>query len=121
MGLKDTIKNAAKAAVQATGDLSLAVTYTRVVPGTYDPTTDSTTNTTTVYDNVPVVNVRLSEREVEWFPADVVTQKLLIAALDLPITPSVNDIVTIDGAVWQVQKVNRVPGDSLWIVFIQEP
>ena len=121
MGLKDTIKNAAKAAIQATGDLSIAVTYTRVVPGAYDSATDSTTNTTTTYNNVPVVNVRLSEREVEWFPADVVTQKLLIAAADLAIVPSVNDIVTIDGAVWQVQKVGRVPGDSLWIVFIQEP
>ena len=121
MGLKDTIKNAAKAAVQATGDLALTVTYTRIVPGTYDSATDSTTDTTTTYNNVPVVNVRLTEREVEWFSADVVTQKLLIAALDIPITPSVNDTVTIDGSVWQVQKVGRVPGDSLWIVFIQEP
>jgi hypothetical protein len=121
MGLKDTIKNAAKAAIQATGDLALGVDYTRVVPGAYDPTTDSTTNVTTTFSDVPAVNVRLTEREVEWFPADVVTQKLLIAAADLSIVPSVNDIVTIDGAVWQVQKVNRVPGDSLWIVFIQEP
>jgi len=121
VGLKDTIKQAVKTGMKAVGDVRVFITYTSVTLGSYDPETDTTAETVVNYTNVPAVNAKLVEREVEWFPADVITQKLLIAALDLPVVPKADDTVTIDGSVWQVKRVNRVPGDSLWVVFVQEP
>jgi uncharacterized cysteine cluster protein YcgN (CxxCxxCC family) len=102
------------------GDVRLTVTYTRVTSGAYDPATDSIINVT---ENVVVENcvgVRPNTREVEWFPADATTLKLLIAGTALPFAPTTEDYVTINGARWEVRRVSSVPGNSLWMVYIVE-
>lgn len=108
--------------LQKLGNLRIALDYVAVVPGTYDPVTDAITTTTTTVADVFAVAVRLKEQELDWFQANLVTQKLLIPSLDLPaITPDVNDYVLISGVRWNVKRVSRMPGDPLWVIYIQEP
>ena len=122
MGLsRAKINNLVKKAFTSLGDIPLTITYTYVTPGAYDPLTDTVTNATTVVSNLSAVNTKLKEQEMDWFPTDINTQKLLIAAIDMPSTPSASDYVTIAGVRWEVKRVGRVPGDSLYILYIQEP
>lgn len=118
MGLKQTTISAVKAAMKAVGDLKTPVVYSRVIPGAYDPDTDTTNDTVTTY-TFEAVRVGLAETEQAWIAVDKVGAKLLIAYADLPIEPLITDYVTIEGARWEVVNKKRVPGDSLWSLIIQ--
>ena len=120
MALKETISKAVKAAFKATGDLPVCCVYTRVVPGVYDTGTNlMATAEFPITLDIPFVG--LTEAEVDYFPANRNTQKGLIAGADISFVPSTLDYITIDTVRWEVKRVRRVPGDSLFIVFIQEP
>ena len=120
MGLKATIANAVAAARAAAGDIPILVTYVSVTTGTYDPATNTRTETL-VSKDIKVFNVALTQTEVDYFPADRDTQKLIIVGTDISFIPKVTDRVTIDTVRWEVKRVKRVPGDGIFIVFIQEP
>lgn len=115
------IKKLVQSAIKKTGDLAARVTYVKVVPGVYNSATDTTNDTLTTYTNVPVVLTNLTEAESEYFLPDKITQKMVLAALDLPVEPARPDYVLINSVRWEVNRVKTVPGKSLWIVFIQEP
>jgi hypothetical protein len=118
MALSNTITAAVKTAMNAIGDLKTPITYTRVEPGNYDPATDTTLDVTQAYPiEAPIVG--LTEDEMAWIATDKKGAKLLIAAADLPVVPLITDYVLIDGARWEVVKIKRVPGNSLWILVIQ--
>lgn len=107
-------------ALVTTGGLRITCDYVSVVPGIYDPATNTIASTTTTVSNLQCVASKPNENEVDWSPADIVTQKLVIAALDLPFDPKGSDYVTIGGVDWEVKRVVGVPGKSLWLVYIQE-
>jgi hypothetical protein len=46
--------------------------------------------------------------------------KCLIAAADLPVTPTINDKIVAKGKTWNVLRVMGVPGDSLHILHVRE-
>lgn len=115
------IKKMVQGGFDKLGDLVTYVTYVSVTPGTYDPTTGMTADQETEYPNTRVMLVDLDETEVSWFPGEKETQKVLIAALDLPAFPTISDYLLIDGVRWQVKRRRPVPGGSLHKLFIQEP
>lgn len=118
---KAKINKIVQKAIGGLGDLPLSITYVSSVVGEYDPDTNERAVVETPYSNVKAVQTALSKSEADWFPAERNTQKLLIAALDLPVEPQTEDNVQIDGVLWSVKRVKHVPGKSLYIVFIQEP
>lgn len=119
MALNARVKAAVKQAIALADDVRTTMTYTRVVLGTYDPATDARANTTTNYTLVTAL-VGLSDMEVDYWPADIVTQKVLIASDDLPIVPQVHDYITINGIRWEIKRIKTAPGGSLFVVYIQE-
>ena len=119
MGLNTRIKAAVSRAIELADDVRTQVTYRRIALGPYDPVSDTRAETITEYPLLTAV-VGLSDAEVDYWPADIVTQKILIAANDLPIVPEVTDNVTINGLRWEVKRVKTTPGGSLYVVFIQE-
>jgi hypothetical protein len=121
MGLKATISKAIKGGFKSLGDIPTLFTYTSVAPGVYDPVLDETDDVETVYTNVQGLLTSLSEEEVTWFPADRVTQKVILPMEGLTFDPKGDDYLTIDGVVWQIRRVKDVPGKSVAILFIQEP
>lgn len=120
MGLSATIRSSVKAAIRALGDLVTNVTFHSVTVGVHDSATDSINATSVEYVIPEAVLVALTAAESQWFPPDRVTQKLLIAGVDMPVDPKTDDNVEIDGVVWQIIRVKAVPGKSLWTLFLQE-
>lgn len=121
MGLNATLKQAAKTAMRATGDLTVRVTYVKRAFGAYDAATDTRAVTTTPYPDVPALLCRFTEDDADWYPTNAKGQKLLIAYLDLPIEPDDADYVIIDGAEWNLHKRKALPGSSLHILFVRQP
>lgn len=122
MALASKIAGLVEKAIEKLDDLRTYVTYVKVVPGAYDPATDTNSNTTTTYTNVPVVLLKLSSEDLDWWPGDMIGQKMLLASNDLPsVIPDDSDHVVISSVTWNIHKVKRVPGDSLFIVYIREP
>lgn len=119
--LKDKVAKQVQKALQTVGDLALTLTYVYVTVGAYDASTDTLSSTTLSYPDVTAVSVSLTEAEVDYFPGNRNTQKLLIAALDIGAPPKVEDYVLIEGTKWEVKRVKNVPGKSLYIIFVQEP
>jgi hypothetical protein len=115
------IKKQVQAAIAKTGDIAELVTYVSVTPGSYDPSTDSSDGVATQYANVKCILANLNETESDWFLPDAVTQKMIVAALDLPVTPQRADYVMISGSRWEVKRVRTVPGKSVWLLYLQEP
>lgn len=121
MGLEDTLKAAVGSAFKAVGDLKTAATYVAVTLDAYDPLTNIRATTEVVY-TVNLIEVQIKESEVDWTPQDIETKKLLVSYSDLPIvSPNPIDYVTINSVKWEVIKVKRVPGDSVWQIFVRLP
>ena len=114
------VKRLVQNAIQKTGDLAARITYVSVTPGAYNPTTDAPADSETTYLDVPVVLTHLDETESQWFLPDSITQKIVLAALDLPVEPKRPDYVTIDGVRWEVKRIRTVPGKSLFLIYVQE-
>jgi hypothetical protein len=130
MSYRDKIAGLVQKAFQKLGDLPTEIAYVRVTPGTYDPDSDTQADVSAVYVlSAPLVG--LTEAEQDWWKTNLITQKVLIAGRDLPLIPEENDRIVIGGTVvggvvtggvtWSVKKVKRVPGDSVYVVYIQEP
>ena len=122
MALASKIKTLVEQAIEKLDDLRSYVTYVRVVPGAYNPATDALTNTTTSYTNTPCVLLKLTTEDLDWWPGDLKGQKMLLASNDLVgVIPDDTDHVIIDSLQWNIYKVKRVPGDSLFIIYLREP
>lgn len=119
MSLASQIKTLVQDAITTIGDLSETVIYNQVSIGAYDPATDAHTITTTTTTGVKCALVKLTEDDMDWFPANAVGQKALIPYLNLPITPTDDDHVTINGERWDVHKIKSVPGRSLHILYLR--
>ena len=90
------------------------VTYLhQTASGTYNPTTDVVTATTTTYNlsNAILTGIKDREKTIEFASTgkrgtkvtpEIGDVKLLIPYKSLPITPTNQDKVTINGVVWEV-------------------
>lgn len=104
-----------------TDGLAPARTYQRVTSSTYDPATGSVADAVTPYADIPMVLARYESSEIDGDKIKVNDQKAIIAALDLPVTPQIQDrIVQADGRVFHIESVGGVPGESVWILQIRE-
>lgn len=119
MGLSAKVKKLVQQAIKKVDDLASRVTYVSVSVGSYTVATDAVAKTETTYANVPCVQTKLVEDDLEWFPANMKGQKLLIAYNDLPIVVTDDDYVLIGGVKWEIVKIREVPGNSLWILFVK--
>lgn len=96
-------------------------TYVRVDASTYDPATGTVSNTETAYGGIPMVLARYESEEMDGEKIVVNDQKAIVAALDLPVIPRVQDrIVLLDGRNFMVMDFKGVPGKSVWIIQIRE-
>ena len=95
-------------------------TYVQVTGSTYDPATRANTRSETTHANIPMVFTRFMLEEVDDNVVVATDQKVLIAALDLPVTPSNDDrIIEASGAVHMVEGVKKDPADSIWILHVR--
>lgn len=125
MGLKSTVDAAVAKAFQVVGDeaddgLLKLVTYNAITPGAYDPVTDTLATSVVSYP-INVIDSTRKQTEQDWSTVIRESRKLTIEAAELGFYPSSTDSVTIDGEDWNIMKVNGVPGDSIYIIFVRFP
>lgn len=120
MGLAETVAGAVSQAFDAVDNLKKSITYHAVAVGVYDPVTDTNTEVVTDY-TLEVIESTIKTTEQDWTPVVRDSRKLVIEAADLPVEPKEQDRVTLDGLNWEIIKINGVPGDSVWMVFIRQP
>ena len=118
--LKTQVQNVMSILGQEDG-LAPAHTYVRVGSSTYDPATGSVSNAVVRYDDIPMVLARYESDEIDGDHIVVTDQKAIIAALDLPVVPRVQDRIELtDGRTFMVMGFKGVPGNSVWVIQIRE-
>ena len=113
MGLRDVVKAAAVTAFNAIGDLKDEATYVFVVPGPYDPVTDTQVDVETTITIMGVL-VRGKVRETD-SNVEVMRTQFIVPTVNLgPNWPDVDDYLTINGTKYEVNDVKPVPGRAIY-------
>jgi hypothetical protein len=102
------------------GDLIDSVVYSSNSAPTYDPVAGVSTPTSATYGPLSAPIVRFGLDEVDAKVVVKTDAKLLVAYLDLPVTPTENDTVVGKGKNWKVIRTIGTPGNVLWIIHIRE-
>lgn len=117
--LDKQVQGVMKTLGQADGLAPFAV-YIKKGERVYDTATRTYTSTDTSYADVPMVFAKFKIDEMDGEVVSATDQKAIIAALDLPVTPSSQDqIRDEDGITYNVERLLGVPGSSLYILHIR--
>lgn len=117
------IKGIVQDAFKTVGDLAPKHTYvaTNAEDSVYDPATGTMNEVSLLYDDVPMVLARFKIDEMDNQIIPTTDLKVLIAANDLPVDPTVQDLIYLDGDVtYMVERVMGVPGESLHILHVRQ-
>jgi len=120
MGMKEDIQTFVKDGLLTLGNLQSTVTYYASGTPSYNATTGAVTVSQTAYSILATL-VRYRKEEIDGDAIRVEDKKALIAALNLPVTPTLNDTL-VDGAnTWIVVGANIDPAGALWILQLRRP
>lgn len=120
MSLKDAVKNAAKTAVDAVGDLAVTTTYHCFVTSSYNAVGGTVTTTFTSVSGVMVIfegfNIMEKFTVRKSDSVDINEKKIHVPSLNIPdVSPSLKDkIVTDSGDTWEIAEVDSDPAQALW-------
>jgi hypothetical protein len=123
MDLNALIKQKINSAFSTIDALLKDVVYTSITVGAYDSATDTTSDVTTT-KMFRALEYKLNDREKDTlYPAGAETgyeyRKLLVNGTDLDgIRPRMEDKLTVGGTPYEIIRINTVPGESVWILFI---
>lgn len=112
-------QNLAQIGIGIAGDLAATVVYTPGGDPTYDPVSGTSTSSVTPISLRAVIS-RFGFNESDAQVVLLTDARMICAALDLPIDPSQNDILTAKGKTWKVVRSMGVPGDALFKLHIRE-
>lgn len=120
MGFKSLTHSLANVAMNVVGDLKVTVAYTRVSgPMVYDPATDQQVNTTsTISFKGLLTNQSVNEYDYAKMPDNHL--KLIINTDAINFEPAENDKCVINGRNYEVKRIKYVPGDPIYIIYIQQ-
>lgn len=120
MGLKDTLKNAAKAAVAATGDIPVTCVYWSMVSSVYSPSAETIVNKGTKQDAVDFISADFEQKEIDGDKVKREDKKALIPSLNLNFVPKADDRLVVSlTEQWEVENVDTDPAEALWILHIR--
>lgn len=88
---------------------------------TYNPTTGGQTVPSTTYEDVRAVLTRFRDRQIDGAAIRQNDLKLLVAKLDLNITPTKADYVNIAGSRWNVVEIMSDPANALHTLQLRRP
>jgi hypothetical protein len=118
--LEEQVQNAFKIMGQVDG-LAPNQTFVESSTSTYDTSTRTYTSGGISHTDVPMVLARFTVDERDDEVIVTTDFKALIAALDLPVAPKIDDhILTAAGDNYMVVRLLGVPGESLHILHIRK-
>jgi hypothetical protein len=122
---RNTLQGLVQTAMQIVDDLADNITYTQIIPGAYDTTTGTTTETKNTFTfNGAIVKFKTDETDNKVVIST--DARLICAYLDLPIVPTTEDFLfSVNSNVpvpqqWKVVRVLGVPGDAMWNIQIRK-
>lgn len=122
MGLRETLNNVVKSAMNAIDDIPEQCTYMAVSATTYTAASSTITKTSTAYLNVKIVFLSYDNRRIDGSNIRPEDQQAILAAVDLPVTPTTNDTITRpDGTVWAVVGVRTDLNTAYWELQVRRP
>lgn len=119
--MRDLIQSFIQKGMNALGDGQESMTYHTVSLPIYDAATGtpSVTEATRVVRGVPYEYTR---REIDGDAVRPEDQRVIIAKLNLLVTPTLNDKITrADGTIWNVLHVGTDPMNAAWVLQIRRP
>jgi hypothetical protein len=117
-GLRDIVSSSVETAFSVAEELVRTGTYTsKTGNGSYDPVTDTKSDTTTTLTGVRFLPSAITLQEREASPVSVLDSKFLVPAVDLgELTPTENDSIVMEtGERWNVLMSKPIP--ELYIIF----
>lgn len=126
MGLRETIRNAAKTAIAAVGNIAVSSTYRVKATPIYNPATGTVTENDTDYTGVPAVHddnaySNLGLTNLTNLTVDKNERLFYIAQLDLTPTPKTGDELILSDINWEIIDIKTDPADALWILKGKKP
>ena len=125
--MKKSLESAVKMAFKAIDDVAKTITYKSADTATpvYDPATGAYTLPTTDISVAEVVVTKYNEELIDnefVQPQDqkVLIQQELLQNGGTPITPKVNDVITIDGEDWNIVRFEQDPADVIWKIQVRK-
>lgn len=116
MSLATSLKNIVSGALLSVGDLAVTASYKNVTAtGAYNPTTDSVLNTS-VTKTLRVVKCATQSNEIPEDLRNFQVSKFIVAGKDLGSIPTLEDEITIGSEVFNVRRIEAVPGESVWVL-----
>ncbi len=116
MSLLDDIRNGAKSAISAVADLQISINILIESDPDYDP---STGDVSVGSNNVPVkaIKTKFTQSEKQAIGYEATDLKLLILVEDLPLVPTVNDIVLFDEKRYKIKDLSFDVSESILTLF----
>ena len=122
MSLRTTVQRAVKTGLKAMDDIQETATYSGVTTTAYDPATGTITETSGGGGVVKMVFMSFSFMEIDGVAVLANDRKVIIASLDLDVTPTLNDTITrADGSAWNVIASKTDPAGAAWVLQIRRP
>lgn len=120
MGLQQTFKNAAKTVFAAAGDVKRTITYTKVLPGVYNPSTGTTSPTETSESFLGIV-AGYSAHDADGSKILTTDSRLLFeyGLLTIRSTPSKDDYLTVDGDRYEIIDFKTDPALAHWNIQVR--
>lgn len=120
MGLKTVFQNAAQNIITGFGDVADTLAYHSLGTFSYNATTG--VNTESGYSDITIKAIpdEIKSEEIQDRDVKMTDRKLLVANLDISVTPKVGDYATIGGNRHNLVDFTTDPAIALWILYIRE-
>lgn len=117
MSLKKALQDGVAKIFEAMDDLVTSVTYNSVVPGVYNPVTDTyvSTNVTLTCD---AVEYKAKEETAEWKKTELNEVRFLIDGAHFvtnSVTPKEDDFITVGAVKYEIMTIRPMPKNVAYI------
>jgi len=121
MGLQATFQSAAQTILSAFGDVAYSnIAYHSLGTFSYNATTGGMTESGDIDTTIKTIFDETKSEEIQGRDILMTDQKLLVANLDISVTPKVGDYVTIAGDKWNIVDFVVDPALALYEIFIRK-
>jgi len=121
MGLQGTFQNAAATIIDAFGDIAHSnIAYHSLGTFSYNATTGVNTESGDTDTTIKTIFDEVKSEEIQGRDILMTDQKLLVANLDISVTPKVGDYVTISSERWNVIDFITDPAEALFEIYVRK-
>ena len=120
MGLKSTFQSAAQTVISSFDDVGYSsVAYHSLGTFSYNTTTGVNTESGDTDTTIKGIYDEIKSEEIQGRDILATDRKLLVANLDISVTPKVGDYLTIDSEEWNVIDFETDPAFALYTLFLR--